>query len=89
MARVNVVKLKFVYEDSTSRTYTFNGVADENLSAVKAKVILMNDNLAHSTSYTVGAALSNTFVSDAGSKLKMITEARLISTEQEVIYNAN
>lgn len=84
MARVNTVKLKLVYEDATSRTYSFNGVDNQSLVSVKSKVLAINESLEAGTA----AAFANTFVSDNGAKCKMIADAQLISTEQIVIYEA-
>lgn len=85
MARVNTVKLKLVYEDATSRTYSFNGVDDQALAPVKVKVLDINDSLSAGTA----TAFANTFVSDNGARCKMIADAQLISTEQIVIYQAS
>lgn len=85
MATVNSVKIKLAYEDATSRLYTFNGVEQTALSGVKTRVININDSLESGTA----EAFANTFVSAAGAKCKMISQAQIIKTEQEVIYNAS
>ncbi len=86
MAVVNSVKIKLAYTDATSRTYTFNGVDDSAILNVKARVLTIknaiNDNNAD------GQAFKETFVSEGGAQCVGITDARIITTEQEVIYSA-
>lgn len=79
------VKLKLAFEDATNRTYTFNGVSQTYLPAVKMRVIELNESLAGGTA----SNFANTFVSNNGSPCKMISDASIIRTKQEVIYSAS
>ena len=45
MATTRSVKIKLVYNDATSRTYTFNGVASTELIEVKDRVLAINASL--------------------------------------------
>lgn len=85
MAVTRSVKIKLAYDDATSRTYTFNGVESMYLPDVKDKVIAINASLEAGTA----SNFANTFVSNNGSPCKMISEAKVIVTNQEVIYSAS
>ena len=70
-------KATFKYADDTTRIYDLD--VDDSLAAgVKEKVIAFNASL------TGGSAggLSSFFVSDSGENLKIISEAKLISTNE-------
>lgn len=75
------VKLTLAFKDATSRILTFNGVDDEALPQVKAKVKALNANMP--------PALATTFVSTIGAQLIAISKAQIIITEEEVIYSAS
>lgn len=85
MAVTRSVKIKLAYDDATSRIYTFNGVDSMYLPDVKDKVIAINESLEAGTA----SNFANTFVSNAGSPCKMISSAKVVVTEQEVIYSAS
>ncbi|MBQ3306108.1 hypothetical protein IJH02_01580 [Candidatus Saccharibacteria bacterium] len=85
MATTRSVKLKLVYEDATSRIYTFNGVEQSALSGVKNKVKQINIGLLGETLPT----FAQTFVSNNGSPCVQISEAQIITLEQEVVYSAS
>ena len=85
MATTRSVKIKFVYNDATSRTYTFNGVASTELIEVKDRVLAINASLEAGTAPN----FANTFVSNLGSPCKLISEAQIIRLDQEVIYSAS
>lgn len=87
MAKVNSLKVKIAYEDATSRSYTFNGVENNQLPDVKMRIITIND--AIEAGEADGNAFKNIFVSNNGAAAVGITEAKLIQTEQEVIYSAS
>ena len=87
MATVNNVKITMAYQDATKRSYTFTGVAAANLSDVKTNVLSFNNELAEETA--TGEEIAGTFVSANGSPCKMITEAKIISIDQEVVYSAS
>lgn len=85
MATTTSARITLVYEDATSKNYTFNGVDEMMIGGVKDKVIAINQSL------TAGTAndFANTFVSANGQPCKLISDARIITIEQEVIYNAS
>lgn len=85
MAVTRSVKIKLAYDDATSRIYTFNGVDSMYLPDVKDKVIAINESLEAGTAQN----FANTFVSNNGSPCKMISSAKVVVTEQEVIYSAS
>lgn len=80
MAITRSVKLKLVFEDATSRNFTFNGVEASALSGVKRKVLAINADMPTN--------FKQTFVSASGALCREISEAKIISTEEEVIYSA-
>lgn len=85
MATTASVRITLAYEDATSKNYTFNGVDELMFGDVKDKVKAINQSLAAGTAND----FANTFVSANGQPCKLISDARLISTVQEVIYNAS
>lgn len=76
---------KLAFRDATDRTIKFNGIDAEIVDGIKRKVIAINDSL------TAGEAeyFAKTFVSDNGADCIMISSAQVISTDEEVIYNAS
>lgn len=85
MATTRQAVLKLAFRDATDRTFKFNGVDPSKISAIKDKVIAINDSLA-------AGQLNNfaqTFISDNGAECIMISAAQVITTEEEVIYNAS
>lgn len=85
MATTRSVKIKLVYDDATSRTYTFNGVDGQYLPDVKDNVKAINQSLEAGTA----SNFANTFVSNLGSPCKLISNAQIIILNQEVIYSAS
>lgn len=85
MATTRQAVLKLAFRDATDRTFKFNGVDASKVADIKSKVIAINDSLA-------AGQLNNfaqTFVSDTGAECIMISTAQIITTEEEVIYNAS
>ncbi len=80
MEHTTSVILTLAFQDSTSRNYTFSGVDDAVIGDVKDKVLAINAN--------VPANFRTTFVSNDGAQCVMIAAARIVVTEEEVIYNA-
>lgn len=78
MAVTNSVKIGLLYEDGTTRSYTFDGVEDSVLPDVTAKIKAINadsnDNF------------HQTFVSNDGSRVLRIGSGTITSTEETVIY---
>lgn len=74
------VQITLAFQDSTSRTYTFSGVEEEAVPDVKDKILAINANMPE--------AFKRTFVSNAGAQCVMISAGKIISIEEEVIYNA-
>lgn len=85
MAYVNTVQIKIAYADATSRTIKFSGVEGPNLPDVKDKIIALNSSLTGGTAPT----FANTFVSAIGAEAVMISNAKIIRQQEEVIYSAN
>ena len=79
MSSVRSVKLKLAYSDATSQTITFNDVGDA--SGVKSKVKAINANMP--------AAFAYTFISKGGAPCTMISQAQIVVTSEEVVYNAS
>lgn len=75
------VQLTLVYSDATTRNLTFNGVDSTATGSVKAKVKAINANMP--------AVVSATFVSANGAPVTMIRSAKIITTQEEVIYRAS
>ena len=77
----NVV-VTLLYNDGDMRNITFEGVANDDLPAVKAKIkeINANANNEYENFY-------KTFVSDDGEPVVKIESAKIVSIEEEVIYS--
>lgn len=80
MATTRQVVLTLAFRDATDRNFKFNGVASTALPDVKDKVLAINENMPE--------YFAKTFVSDNGADCIMISAAKIIVTEEEVIYNA-
>lgn len=85
MATTNSIGLTFEYEDATTRNYTFTGMNDSALQALKTRVRNLNATLADSVQ---GAAYHETFISDDGAPVKRVSKAKYTITEEQVIYRA-
>lgn len=81
----NTIGLTFEYTDGTTRNYTFTGMENSALTALKSRVRNMNSTLADSVT---GAAYHETFISDDGAPVKRIPKAKYTVTEEQVIYRA-
>lgn len=78
MAITNSVRVSLLYEDGTTRSYTFEGVADSVLSGVADRIKAIN---ADSTDN-----FHKTFVSNTGSPVLRIGAGQITSAEETVIY---
>ncbi len=74
------VVITLAYDDATRRNYTFSGVAEEEIADVKDRILAINANMP--------ANFRSTFVSEGGTQVKMIAAGKIITLEEEVIYNA-
>lgn len=83
LATENTIGLTFEYDDATTRSYNFTGMASSALSGLKGRVVTLNETLADSVA---GAAYHETFVSDDGARVKRISKARYTVAEEQVIY---
>jgi len=78
----NNVTVTLLYQDGDSRSYTFENVADNDLPNVKDVVKAINKN--ENNQY---AAFYSTFISPDGAAVEKIEAARIVSTEEEVLYS--
>lgn len=81
MATTRQVVLTLAFRDATNRNFKFNGVEQSVLSSVKDKIKAINADMP--------PYFAHTFVSDIGAECIMISAAEIITTEEEVIYNAS
>lgn len=77
---INTVNVTVSYTDATSHTYAFNNVRTDALTSIKDKVRAINANMTQD--------FKKTFVSSTGAPAMQIGKAQIISTQEEVIYNA-
>ena len=78
----NNVVVTLLYDDGDTRNITFEGVANDDLMAVKSKIQSINANA--NNEY---ANFYQTFVSDDGEAVVKIESCKIVSTEEEVIYS--
>ena len=78
----NNVTVTLLYDDSTTRNYTFENVAAVDLPNVKGVVKAINKN--QDNQY---AAFYSTFISNEGTSVTGIDAAKIVSIEEEVLYN--
>lgn len=78
MAYTNDVKIGLLYQDGTTRSYTFAGVADSVLSSVATKIKAINNDSNDN--------FHQTFVSNNGSRVLRIASGEVTTTEEIVIY---
>ena len=71
-----------LYDDNSTRTYTFENVASEDLGDVKDKILAINANA--NNEY---ANFYQTFVSNDGEPVTKIESAKIVTIEEEVIYS--
>ena len=81
-SRQNNLVITLLYEDDTTRTYTFEGVATADLPSIKSKIRAINENA--NNDY---ANFYQTFVSKDGEAFTRIESAKVIQIEEEVIYS--
>ena len=79
--KINVT-VELLYEDGTTRSYTFENVETEALADLKAKIFAINAN--ENDEY---ANFYKTFVSNDGAKVWRISSAKYTAIEEEVLYN--
>lgn len=77
----NNVVLTLLFEDESTRIYTFEDVSDDVLGNIKAKIFDINDNAnnAYENFY-------KTFVSRDGAAFSRISACKIVTIEEEVIY---
>ena len=78
----NNVTVTLLYDDDSTRNYTFENVAAVDLPNVKDVVLAINKN--QNSQY---AAFSSTFISNEGASVASIDAAKIVSIEEEVLYN--
>ena len=82
MSSINNVIVTLLYDDDSTRTYTFENVATADLTNVKAKIQSINAN-----SNDEYANFYQTFVSKDGAAVTRIESAKIVTIEEEVIYS--
>ena len=78
----NNVTVTLLYDDDTTRNYTFENVATVDLPNVKGVVKAINKN--QNDQY---AAFYSTFISNEGASVARINSAKIVTIEEEVLYN--
>ena len=78
----NNVTVTLLYNDDTTRNYTFENVATVDLPNVKGVVKAINKN--QNDQY---AAFYSTFISNEGASVSRINSAKIVTIEEEVLYN--
>ena len=78
----NNVTVTLLYDDDTTRNYTFENVAAVDLPNVKDVVLAINKN--QNSQY---AAFYSTFISNEGASVASIDAAKIVTIEEEVLYN--
>ena len=81
MSLKNNVIVTLLYEDDTTRTYTFENVQNDAIMTVKAKILDINANSdgEYNNFYQI-------FVSDDGEAVTKIESCKIVSVEEEIIY---
>ena len=82
MSSSSNVVVTLLYDDNSTRTYTFENVASEDLGDVKDKILAINANA--NNEY---ANFYQTFVSNDGEPVTKIESAKIVTIEEEVIYS--
>lgn len=78
MSVTNDVQIGLTYEDSKTRTYTFNNVSASALLNVESVIVSINAN--------PNIDFYKTFVSSGGASVVGIHKGTIICTEEEQIY---
>lgn len=78
MALTYEIKLTAVYEDYTSRTYTFGTTNVEALGTVKTRAKALNANVPN--------YVKETFISDDGEPFARISAASITAKEETIVY---
>lgn len=78
MALTYEIKLTAVYEDYTSRTYTFGTSDAQALNNVKARVKALNANVPN--------YVKETFISDDGEPFARISAASITLKDETIVY---
>ena len=81
-SRSNNVMITLLYDDDSTRTYTFENVGEVNVLQLRAKIQAINEN-----SNDEYANFYQTFISDDGEPVTRISNAKIVYVEEEVIYN--
>ena len=87
------VKIGYLYEDGSTKTYSIPEVDMNDLANVKTRVQKLNAAFGGDTSDTLATAyatdMQKTFVSNGGASMVKISSAKITITEEEVIYGGN
>lgn len=75
---INSVRVGILYDDGSTRSYNFTGVADSVLADVATKIKAINA--------APSSPFFDTFVSNSGANALRISSGSITSETQEVIY---
>lgn len=78
----NNVTVTLLFDDDSTRSYTFENVVDNDLINVKSVVKAINKN--ENNQY---ADFYSTFISNDGAAVTGIHSARVVSIQEEVLYS--
>lgn len=76
----NKVNIGLSFLDDTSRTVSFNNVRQEEIPNISTRVKAINASMSN--------AFKDTFRSAGGAQVAHIGKAQLVTTTEEMIYNA-
>ena len=79
--QTNVI-ITLLYEDDSTRNYVFENVAAADLLNIRDKINAINENANNEYQN-----FYKTFISDDGEPVSKIISAKIVSLEEEVIYN--
>lgn len=79
--QTNVI-ITLLYEDDSTRNYVFEDVAAADLLNIRDKINAINENANNEYQN-----FYKTFISDDGEPVSKIISAKIVSLEEEVIYN--
>lgn len=80
--RKSNVVVTLLYADNTTRNYTFENVTNATLISIKAAIVAINKN-----ENDQFAAFYSTFISQNGAAVTRIDSAKIVSIQEEVLFD--